>query len=183
MKHNLAGHLLIASPKMTDPRFDRTVILLLRHDDDGALGVVLNRPLKKPLGLAKVFGIALSVRDQRFHLGGPVSGPIIVLQGVAKGGGENSRGGAFVIEEREQLEQLLKSPDVQLRFFVGHAGWSGGQLESEIADGAWMTMPASEDFVFGNEQEMWVSAVREVGRSFYAEVLGIHHFPENPAEN
>jgi putative AlgH/UPF0301 family transcriptional regulator len=122
--------------------------------------------------------------DRRVQLGGPVSGPLIVLH-QKKEEAENGapRGGVFVIERREQLEELVERSDSPLSFFVGHAGWSAGQLEQELAKGSWLSTPAAPDFVFSEHDDMWVAAIQETGRAFYRDVLGIHEYPEDSSMN
>ena len=111
-----------------------------------------------------------------------------MLQGTAQELGknrlsDNSPGRVFVVEKRDQLQNLIDSNAANLQFYVGHAGWTEGQLEHEIADGAWLTLPASVDFVFGENDDMWVEAMRDFGRAFYADVLGVRHFPADPSAN
>jgi putative transcriptional regulator len=183
----LEGQLLIASPQMEDPRFRRSVILLLHHGEDGAMGVVLNQRL--PISAAEqweALGELVEVGDHRAHLGGPLPGSITVLHDVKNDRTNTPQGRIYVLQKQEQLEKLLKLLDdnESFQFFVGHAGWSRGQLESEIADGSWLSIPASPDFVFYNEQnDMWALAMREAGMAFYRDVLGIEDFPNDVALN
>ena len=180
---SLQGQLLIAAPKMRDPHFDRSVVLLLQHDQNGAVGIILNRPMAgEGTGPWKLLDVLADGSDRKVQMGGPVSGPLIVLHG-RKAGEKRRPGTVFVVEEREQLERLVQQADAPLRFFVGHAGWGSGQLESEIAEGVWLTAPADPEFVFADHEDMWVSAIRETGRAFYREVLGIASFPEDASVN
>jgi len=186
---SLEGHLLIAAPQMSDARFHRSVILMLHHDEHGAMGVILNRPIPRQAeAIATLLGDSLEATEGAFHVGGPVAGPLIVLQGLPDPLTDTSRedaspGRVFVVEQQDQLNSLMADADSSLRFYVGHAGWSEGQLESEIAQGAWLTAPASVDFVFGENDDMWVAAMRDFGRDFYRSVLGVHDFPDNPSDN
>lgn len=192
---SLQGNLLIASPRMSDPRFDRTVILVLKHDQDGAVGIILNRPMKEVAeGPWQIIDILASRDDRCIQVGGPVAGPLIVLHGNEEkiresryankaGASSEAPGGVFVIQEPEQLERLLEVTNAPLQFFVGHAGWSSGQLESELADGSWITTYAAPDFVFGDHEDMWIAALRQTERCFYTDVLGINGFPEDPTMN
>ena len=96
------------------------------------------------------------------------------------------QGRIYVLQQERQLEKLLETlnEDESFQFFVGHAGWSSGQLESEIADGSWLSIPASPDFVFNRDfNDMWITAMREAGLSFYRDVLGIEEFPEDASLN
>jgi putative transcriptional regulator len=179
--NSLQGHLLIASPYMDDPRFARTVILVLRHDSQGAMGVILNRPIAGRLTkISTEVKAAVEGVSARVHSGGPVAGPLIALR-------PQTRGSRLSGEEQlatAALNQLLDGGDhEQLRVFVGHSGWQGGQLEAEVDAGDWLTLPATPDFVFGEDSELWVRAVRFSGQEFYREVLGIREFPDDATWN
>ncbi len=197
---SLEGQLLIASPQMNDQRFHRAVILMLHHDDHGAMGVVLNRPIPKQAEaiaglLSDTLPIPLPTGEGNFHVGGPVAGPLIVLQGLPvkwlggrlkafqKSDDDDSAGRVFVVEEQDQLDRLMEGSTATLQFFVGHAGWEEGQLERELLEGDWLTLPASVEFVFGENEDMWMAAMREFGRAFYEEVLGIYEFPDDATRN
>jgi putative transcriptional regulator len=155
------GRLLVAAPAMADPNFSRAVVLLLDHDEDGALGVVLNRPTD--VGVADVlpaWGGQASAPDVVFH-GGPVgtnsalgvmqvTGTDLPVGFKAMFGGAPTTG---LIDLDTPIE-LLKGAFDGLRIFAGYAGWSPGQLENEIDEGGWivadsepgdLTRPASED--------------------------------------
>jgi putative transcriptional regulator len=69
------------------------------------------------------------------------------------------------------------------RLFIGHAGWSEGQLENELKSGAWFVMPATPDHVFGKDENLWVTAIRQIGRSVIHSALKIKHVPEDPLAN
>ncbi|MEM7315473.1 MAG: YqgE/AlgH family protein [Planctomycetota bacterium] len=186
--NSLEGHLLIAAPRMGDSVFDRSVVLMLHHDENGAMGIILNRPMsfsgnQGQFGPVQLLEALAQDSDRRVQLGGPVSGPLIVLHQASESEEGSARGGVFVIERREQLEQLVQQSDSSLSFFVGHAGWSAGQLEQEIANGAWLSTPAAPEFVFGDHEDMWTDAIRETGRTFYREVLNIHEFPADSSLN
>ena len=183
----LEGQLLIASPQMEDPRFRRAVILLLHYDDDGAMGIILNQRLPEGAGAHwEVLGDSIEIGDHRAYFGGPMPGSITVLHDVQSDRSHTPQGRIYVLQKHEQLDKLLRVLDKNesVQFFVGHAGWASGQLESEIADGSWLSIPASPDFVFNHDQnDMWMSAMREAGLSFYREVLGIEEFPADASLN
>jgi len=181
---SLEGHLLIASPHIGDARFERTVVLLLHHDPEGAFGVILNRPLPETVdGLWRKLGHDGCENEQPVNLGGPVSGPLIALHGIKSLAEFEIPPGLYVAEHRKTIERLLKKSAPNLRIFVGHSGWTSGQLESEIDSGSWFIMPADKDHIFGAQEDLWVSAVREKGRRFLSDALGIFDFPEDPSMN
>ena len=183
---SLEGKLLIASPRMSDPRFERAVILVLHHDETSAVGVVLNRPMSaEARGPWQLLDFLASETNRSVQIGGPVEGPIIVLHQNETADGK-TQGGVFVVQEQDQLKKLVEQQSdspTPLRFFIGHAGWGEGQLEDEVASGAWLTTAAAPGFVFADHDDMWLAAMRESGRSFYREVLGIQGFPADACAN
>lgn len=137
----LAGKLLVATPSLRSAEFSRTVIALLQHSDEGALGLVLNRP-----GNASLLDVVPPVADIAstpavVFSGGPVEPQVAIALGVTTAGavGEGWRpvAGPLVTVDLDYDPDLLAASLSDLRVFAGYAGWSGGQLESEIAEGAW----------------------------------------------
>ena len=181
--NSLKGVALVASPNMQDPRFAQTVILMLHHNSQGAMGVVLNRPMSAEQHKELVAAAETEVDEQQlsFHFGGPVAGPVIVLQGV-KSLTEAQQGKMFFISKTEELSGLLGNVE-DCRFYVGHANWEGGQLEAELRQGLWLISPVSPEMLFGDNELLWAETIRRVGQSFYHEVLGIKQFPEDVSVN
>jgi putative transcriptional regulator len=181
---SLQGQLLIATPYNGDGRFEQAVILMLHHDAQGAFGVILNRPLDETVGgLWKMLGDPTCQLSERIHLGGPVSGPIIAIHSLESMGDFQVSPGLQVAEQRDSLQRLVHHSDGPLRVYVGHAGWGSGQLEAEIAQEAWYTLPADASHVFEDTGNLWVDAVREVGRDFWRTTLGLREFPEDVTMN
>ena len=157
----LAGQLLVATEQMQDPRFLHTVIYMVRHDDDGALGLVVNRPLGD-LPLADVFErLGLGHRDVsgriRVHYGGPVEpGRAFVLHtsDYTGTGSEVIAGGIALTVRPEVLDAIAdgKGPRRSL-FALGYAGWAAGQLEGEIQRGGWISVLSDEALVFDDDHE------------------------------
>lgn len=164
---SLKGQLLIATPAMRDPRFDHAVILMVRHDSDGALGIVINRPLgEKPLtDLLAAFGNkdATASGNARIFLGGPVQPQVsFVIHGT-----DYRRAETLDIDTRlaatpagEVLPDIARSagPMKSLIAF-GYAGWAPGQLENELAHNVWYTAPADPALVFDDDRDkVWEHA-------------------------
>ena len=166
---SLTGHLLIAAPTMGDPRFAHTVILMVRHDRNGALGIVINRPIgERPL--ASVLE-ALGVKDTavagqvRIFAGGPVQPEI----GFVVHSAEYHRSDTVDIDGRVAMTSSLeilrdignhRGPSKSLIAF-GYAGWAPGQLEGEIAHGFWFTTPQDAKLVFDEDRdEVWDNAMK-----------------------
>jgi putative transcriptional regulator len=177
-----AGILLIAEPMMTDPNFRRSVILLCEHNDEGSFGLILNRALTYHLGEVLEYNSAF---DTPLYLGGPVehntlhvlhqdkSMPraIRVAEGVYWGGDFD------IIEEMLEQGQIEEE---KMRFFVGYAGWSAGQLEEEIARKDWIVTQTDTEIVFDlSPDDLWRQVLKKMGGHFRI----MANFPEDPKLN
>jgi putative transcriptional regulator len=164
---SLKGQLLIATPAMRDPRFDRAVILMLQHDGDGAMGIVINRPLgERPLAdLLAAFGDkdTAASGSVRVFLGGPVQLEV----GFVIHGSDYRRPETLDVDarfaatpSREVLRDIARNagPMKSLIAF-GYAGWAPGQLEGELARNVWYTAPADPGLVFDDDRDkVWEHA-------------------------
>jgi putative transcriptional regulator len=157
------GMLLVAAPDLPDPRFARTVVLLLTHGTDGTMGVVVNRPT--PVRLADVMpeGKGATARTDTVFLGGPVLPTgMLVLVRTAKppSGSERIFADVHALMAGEAVRRILRSklPPARLRAYAGHAGWAPGQLDGELARGDWYVLPAEGGLVF-SEDDVWPQLV------------------------
>lgn len=168
---NLSGHFLIAMPEMHDPVFAATVTYLLLHDEDGALGVIVNRPLTTEL--ADIFD-AIEITEFDSKLGhSPIyhGGPVAPEQG-------------FILHRQQErhwqsaLEndtmRLTTSKDIlqdiannhgpeEFLFCLGYSGWSAGQLEEELKANAWLTVKADEKIIFAADSNKYKLALAQLG--------------------
>jgi len=161
------GSLLVATEQITEGAFAQTVVLLLHFGSDGAIGVAINRPTwVSTRELFPEFRALHAYRDPIFH-GGPLGqATVLVLsrnRSPASGDSEPLLDGVYVTSDLEQLEADLRPADDDsvVRLYAGHAGWGPGQLDDEIAAGAWQVAPASAALVFDAEPEsMWQRLAR-----------------------
>jgi putative transcriptional regulator len=155
---SLEGRLLIASPDETDPDFVGTVILLVQHSEQQAVGLVLNRPTGKTIwGLFK-----RPFRDDLpVYAGGPVPGPLMAIHTCESLADLQILPGLYYAVKGKTLEKLVRQPDHPFRIFDGHAGWGPGQLEEQIETGGWRTAPATIEHVFHDEEDLWEKLNRE----------------------
>jgi putative transcriptional regulator len=165
---SLTGQLLVAAPSMGDPRFARTVILMVRHDASGALGIVINRPLgERPAGdLLEALGEPRGDAEGsvRLFYGGPVQPELAFVVHSA----DDLKPDSFPIGSRfamsgskEMVRDVLqgRGPRKSLIAF-GYAGWGAGQLEGELKQNAWHTAPADERTIFDEDRErVWERAM------------------------
>lgn len=157
----LRGRLLVASPLLSDPNFDRTVVLLVEHGDEGALGLVLNRPSELPVAEVLPRWRERAAAPAAMFLGGPVQPSAVIC--LARADGDPDEGAALTPTAVPgiSLIDLDDDPDalptgVELRCFAGYAGWSEGQLEDEIDEGAWFVVdPSPDDPFVSRPSRLW----------------------------
>ncbi len=183
---SLEGHLLVAAPRMDDPVFARSVILVLQHSEMGAIGIMLNRPVDMagalPESVTQLVAHLEAAGQSRSQLriGGPVAGPLIGLAATTTNRAEER---VYYIEHEAALRRMSNETPDGCQFFVGHTAWSEGQLDEELAAGDWLKVAVDANFLRTDCQQMWVSALREGGRAVYRDVLGIRAFPYDAALN
>ena len=187
---SLTGRLLVATPALVDPNFDRAVVLLLDHDEEGTLGVVLNRPT--PVGVGDVLEswAMLAGAPPVVFQGGPVSldsalGLAVVPGESRDGDGDAPLGwrrvhGAIGLVDLEAPPELLASELGSLRIFAGYAGWGPGQLEDELMEGAWYVVESEPgDVSAPDPEQLW----RSVLRRQRSELAMVATYPDDPSLN
>jgi putative transcriptional regulator len=162
-----AGQVLVASRKLGDPNFAKTVILLVRYDAQGVLGLVLNHRTDVPLSRVLDSFKAAKDRSDPVYLGGPLETPAVfaLLQSPAKPeGAEHIFGGVYLINSRPLFEQTISAqpkPDA-FHVYLGYAGWTRGQLRQEVELGAWFVFPAEAGIVFNADPgALWPEMIRK----------------------
>ena len=180
---SLKGHFLIAAPSLTESNFRQSVILLLQHDDNGALGVVINRTIDVTVKQAceQVLEADCDVEGS-LHQGGPCQALLMVLHNDDQIAADDDAvlPGLYYTTEKDMIEMLLREPPSKLKFIVGYSGWSGGQLEEELKSGSWLLTPASLQRVFGPIDSLWNRLVSEASLSQW---LNPKLIPEDPSLN
>ncbi len=174
---SLAGSLLLAHPGMRDPNFRRAVILMTSHGPEGAMGVVINRPLQKRLGevsgdfaLGPLAGVPL-------FSGGPVQNQQLIIAAWRA----HSHGFQLHLGiDPDKAGQLLAEDGAQVRAFFGYSGWSPGQLENELDRRTWIVASAPLD-LFGqpNDSVLWRKVLGQAG----AEWRLLADEPDEPGSN
>jgi putative transcriptional regulator len=134
---DLSGSLLLAHPTLGDPHFRRTVVLISAHGGEGALGVILNRPMDKTLGELDIDFSLSPLADVPVFTGGPVNAQQVILTAWKT----DIEGGIFRLFfglDPEKAAAMAEDGGFSLRAFVGYAGWTQGQLEGELEQDAWV---------------------------------------------
>ncbi len=178
---NLKGHLLVAGAGLWDPNFRRAVVLVGHHDEEGAVGVVLNRATGVAVGDAvPALAELVPVGDQLF-IGGPVQPQSAV---VVADFAEASRAEVVAFGSIGFLPDDVDGETVggirRARVFAGYAGWGPGQLDAELEEGSWIAEPARTEDVFTAEPEhLWSEVLRRKGHAY--DVLRL--MPADPSSN
>jgi len=162
MADSLKGQLLIAAPQLID-YFRRTVVLVVEHTDEGAMGLVLNRPTDTEVAAAVPDLAGLAAEDDVVHAGGPVQPDAVVALGDFE---ELEEAGTPVAGTLGLLDPAR--PDAalrRLRVYAGYAGWAPGQLDGEMEEGAWIAEPAAPDDPFARE-DLWSAALQRKGGAY-----------------
>jgi len=172
MGSSLAPALLISMPQLVDPNFNRTVILLCKHSDEGALGLVVNRPLVTTGRVTVNLDPPVSTdRELQVWVGGPVEPQRTwILVGQEPDQHEALSGmriaeNLYLSTSPDLLRRLLEpKPPPRARLIVGYSGWGAGQLEAELQASAWLMSDVDRDLVFNTPAErMWEAGIRRLG--------------------
>jgi putative transcriptional regulator len=184
----LTGRLLVASPELGDPNFARTVVLLVDHDESGALGVVLNRPSTTDVGEILPEWHLYATPPQVVFQGGPV-GRDSALALAARVGGKQEEDepvgfrhvhGGIGLVDLDTPAELIAGEIALMRVFAGYAGWGSEQLEKEIEQGAWFVVDAElRDLSSTDPEQLW----SEVLRRQPPPLAMVATFPDDPSLN
>lgn len=162
----MKGRLLLATPLLVDPHFDRTVIYVLDHHDDGAVGVVINRPGDEALDEPLDRWIDLQSAPSSVFEGGPVEENALIALAMTKQLDVDDESLTPIIGEIASAD-LTADPAIvaaavhEVRVFRGYAGWGPGQLDVEIDEGAWLVLDAQTADVFSSTpEELWRDVLR-----------------------
>lgn len=172
----LNGHLLLAMPTIGDPRFEKAAIYVCAHDEKGAMGIVINNimpdvefgSLLKDLDIASDIHLPQNIFKLPVMQGGPVEiarGFLIHSNDFEQRDTIKVQNDIYVTGTIDGLMAISKDmPPQNMIFALGYAGWESGQLEREVQDNAWLTLPATKDLVFKQDAKgLWSKALNEIG--------------------
>ncbi len=182
---SLKGHFLIATPQLSTPMFAHSVILMLEHNDEGAMGVIVNQPIN-----TLITDLAGKIFEEDFewskplHLGGPVPGSLIVLHTRKELGDQEVIPGVFVTLEGSAVQKIIRQRAEPSLVIANYSGWAPGQLEGEFNWDSWVTLPANLEHVFWTgEKDLWNVVVSEVNARKLSDFLGLRGYPADPTLN
>jgi putative transcriptional regulator len=176
---NFTGQLLVAHPSLRDPNFRRTILFISSHDPvDGAHGLVINRPTNKSVGDFLPNEELKLFEHVPVYVGGPVGDQELTIASF-----QWSAGSAKILFHApgsfETLEQLTDVDLNSLRAFVGYAGWTGGQLEFELGQSAWLVLPPSQEIFDKAGEPAWLEVMKNLGPAYYL----LASAPDDPSLN
>jgi putative transcriptional regulator len=177
---NLTGQLLVAHPNLRDPNFRKAVLFLSAHDgQDGAHGLVLNRPTNKSVTDFLPNHELDALGEIPVYFGGPVGVHELTIVSFDWVEGEAK----ITFHSQVSLDQvqiLAGSGSKLIRAFVGYAGWSGGQLESELQQSAWIVHPATETILStASSNQSWLDLMKDLGPAYHLLAMA----PDDPSLN
>lgn len=184
MAETLRGRLLVATPGLRDPNFDRTIVLVLEHDEDGALGLVLNRPSATVLSEVLPTWDSLACDPQVVFSGGPVDGNAAICLGSTRPGAVHPAVQPITptlgVVDLDTEPGSLAGDVAHVRVYAGYAGWGGGQLDEEVEADGWFVVDALPgDAFIGTPALLWRTVLRrQPGR-----LALFSTFPGDPAQN
>lgn len=179
-----AGRLLVSVPDLGDDNFDRAVVLMIEHDEQGALGLVLNRPSETMVAEHLPDLVDSLASPPLFFIGGPVAvGGLMVLGRRsldAELEGAMTVVGPVVLIDPQALVNGQVNGVEALRLFTGYSGWGAGQLESELDQGVWSTVDAmADDVLCLDPDSLWRNVLKRQGGRLASQAL----YPEDPTMN
>jgi putative transcriptional regulator len=182
--NSLQGHLLIAAPHLNDPNFFKSVVLLVQHNEQGAVGVILNRPIDATIeDVWSQVSQAACNAEGHLYQGGPCPGPLMVVHTDPAISQLEVCRGVYFSTDKASIEQLVSQTAGPVKFFVNYAGWSAGQLEEEIARGGWFSTPADPSEIFRGDEDLWSHVRRLAGRRTRLAGVDPKLIPDDPSVN
>jgi putative transcriptional regulator len=182
MEQSLAGQLLLAAPSLRDPNFARTVVLVGVHGEEGAMGVVLNRPASVSVADAVPQLQSVVGEDEPIFVGGPVQpqSVVVIAEFLEKSDAGLLLVGSVGFPAADADLGELALGAARARVFAGYAGWSRSQLDAEVESGDWITHEAQPSDVFTEApDELWSSVLTRMGGSYAL----IARMPLDPSVN
>ena len=177
----IEGQLLIAGGGLFDPNFRQTVVLVVEHGPEGALGVVLNRPSALTVEAAAPALAEITAPDERLYVGGPVQPQAAVILAQFA---HPDLASQLVFDSvgviGDEGDELRAPGLVRKRIFAGYAGWGAGQLDAELESGDWiLEAPHADDVFTAGPEDLWSGVLKRKGSQYAL----LAHMPFDPSTN
>jgi putative transcriptional regulator len=181
---SLQGHFLLAAPHQLDPNFAAAVVLVVRHAERGAFGVIVNCPRDRCEGISQP-RTAKPSRQGRpgLYFGGPVSGPLMAVHADGSLAEIEVLSGVFFAGRAKNVRALVRSREQPCKVFRGYAGWGPGQLEQEVEYGIWRAIPATAAKIFASADGLWEGLWQQAFDSLLQVMCNIEHVPSDASLN
>lgn len=183
--YNLTGSLLVAAPGWSDGQYRESVCLVVHHSAQGAVGVMLNRPL--PCEVTAIWQLmgqsGKSKLDGKVYMGGPDSGPVVAMHRREELAEFSTGEGVFFAAQVDHLKALLTDPKCDVKIYAGQVVWEAGVLDHQFVKGCWLPLSVSPRVVFEDADRMWPAAIRQIGDRIVQSLLGIDHTPADVSVN
>ncbi len=177
------GKILIASPKLDQTPFARSVIYVFQDNEDATVGVVLNQPPNQDVLQAWQSMVGPNCQNGLVSIGGPMPGPILAIHQNDDAAELPLPNGLFAAASEENPQRLASQSNRPFQVFFGLCGWQQGQLDVEIRSGDWVASKATDSLFFQPNQDLWTTAIERMQNRFLAEVLGIKTIPKSAEDN
>jgi putative transcriptional regulator len=182
--NSIAGKALVASPHLMDGNFMRSVVYILRHDDEGAFGLILNRPTGMTVGeVLEQFLEHKVTSTASIYCGGPVDGPLMVLHDQPEESDFDEGLGVYITTEQKRLVAMCERNSGRYRVFDGYSGWGPEQLDDELKSGGWLIWDIEPEAIFTEPEEIWRTAIRKIGLDILGANIAPSLIPDDPALN
>ena len=181
---SMRGQFLVASRHLPDENFFQSVVLIIQHTEEGAVGFILNRPTAKTIrDIWPVISEDTCDSDAQINHGGPVNGPLMAVHMSTFLSEEEIVPGVHLATQKDNIHRLVTHSNKPFRVFSGYAGWGPGQLDQELEAGGWLTAPAESTDVFSAPDEMWKRVSQNIGREVLLSNVPEKLIPEDPSVN
>lgn len=180
MKTSLQGKLLIANRELSDPNFFQSVVLMLQHDTDGAVGLVVNRPSEARLkALWKKLEGGSCRYEGPLYRGGPCEGPLMALHDNVALADSTIIEGLYHSTSREAIAELVAKPPKILKIFAGYSGWGDEQLDNEMKEGSWLVAPAKLEYFASDDDHLWRTVTSGIIGAALIKAAQVKHVPND----
>ena len=182
--NSMRGQFLVASPHLPDKNFFQSVVLIVQHTEEGAVGFILNRPTTKTVReVWTLFSDDSCDCDAQINDGGPVDGPLMAVHMSTFLSEEEIIPGVHLATQKDNIHRLVTHSNKPFRVFSGYAGWGPGQLDEELEAGGWLIAAAESTEIFSEPDEMWKRVSQNIGREILLASVPERLIPDDPSVN